>query len=131
MLIHLFDERPHTWTIFSPDASPDITTYGNINNQIALVGYDLGTDFDGKERVLQVTVYWKVLADLSQEYTAFVHLTAPDGFVKAQFLPLNNFYPRRNFANQRRGKRESTSFAIFAFNYQFAAVVFDHLLSDR
>ena len=95
MLAHLSNEPPHTWVVFSPETSPGIPAQGNIDNQIALIGYDLTPYFDVKERILRVTLYWQVLAQPQQDYTVFVHLTAPDGFVKAQHdqQPFDGLWP--------------------------------------
>ena len=95
MLAHLSNEPPHTWVVFSPETSPAIPAQGNIDNQVALIGYDLTPYFDVKERILRVTLYWQVLAQPQQDYTVFVHLTAPDGFVKAQHdqQPFDGLWP--------------------------------------
>ena len=60
-----------------------------------MIGYDLTPYFDVKERILRVTLYWQVLAQPQQDYTVFVHLTAPDGFVKAQHdqQPFDGLWP--------------------------------------
>lgn len=95
MLVHLSNEQPHTWAVFSPETSPAMPAQGNIDNQIALIGYNLVPYFDVKERVLRVTLYWQALAPPGQDYTVFVHLTAPDGFVKAQHdqQPFDSLWP--------------------------------------
>jgi hypothetical protein len=48
------------------------------------LGYDLLSGAETSERIIQVTLYWRALAAPEKDYTLFLHLAAPDGFVKAQ-----------------------------------------------
>ncbi len=82
-LTYLHDHAPHTWGIFSLQNSPAVAVAANFGNQIDLLGYDLRPYTTG-DSVLDLTIHWQATDTLSQDYTVFVHLTAPDGFVKAQ-----------------------------------------------
>ncbi|MCB0194091.1 MAG: glycosyltransferase family 39 protein [Anaerolineae bacterium] len=84
MLTHIFGNRPHNWVIFSPQKDPTFSVEGNVDNQFALIGYNVVSYFDVKEPFLQVTLTWQVLANPQRDYTVFLHMTAADGFVKAQ-----------------------------------------------
>lgn len=46
----------------------------NFDNRIALVGYDLSRRAAAPGESLQVTLYWQALAEVSEDYTVFVHL---------------------------------------------------------
>ena len=50
---------------------------------------------EGPERELRLTLYWQARQSLTEDYTMFLHLAAPDGFVKAQHdrQPLNGLWP--------------------------------------
>lgn len=50
-------------------------------DSIHLVGYDLER-IDGGE--LEVVLYWKATAEVSRDYTVFVHLLSPEGDLVAQ-----------------------------------------------
>ncbi|NKQ37600.1 MAG: DUF2079 domain-containing protein [Chloroflexi bacterium] len=62
---------------------------------ITLSGYELSEDRYAAGRPLCVTLYWQADAPLATDYTAFVHLTAPDGYVQAQrdSAPAFGFHP--------------------------------------
>ncbi|HID50827.1 MAG TPA: DUF2079 domain-containing protein [Anaerolineae bacterium] len=62
---------------------------------ITLLGYELSEDWYAAGRPLCVTLYWQADAPLATDYTAFVHLTAPDGYVQAQrdSAPAFGFHP--------------------------------------
>jgi hypothetical protein len=95
MLIYLHDQSPHTWSIFAPAAPPSRPVSVKLGEQIELVGYDLHPRFDADEHTLDVTLYWRALAAPEKDYTLFLHLTALDGFVKAQRdqPPFNGLWP--------------------------------------
>jgi hypothetical protein len=84
MLLYLHDEVPHTWAIFSPPTNPARPLPVRLGQQIELLGYDFRPKLDSDERRLELTLYWRVSAPPPKDYTLFLHLTAPDGFVKAQ-----------------------------------------------
>ncbi len=55
-----------------------------FGDEMQLLGFDVnGRDFARGETV-RVTLYWRALPALQRDLSAFVHLTASDGFVKAQ-----------------------------------------------
>jgi hypothetical protein len=94
VLAYLHDAVPHTWAIFQPFSSPSIPVTANLGDQVELLGYDLRSQGAGSDRILRVAIYWRAIADLRENYTMFVHLTAPNGFVKAQRdqPPFNGFW---------------------------------------
>jgi hypothetical protein len=100
-LAHLSGQESCRWCIFTLFAEPGTPVWANLAGQIEFLGYDLtypvadpGSEVadsgsedrrsDRAEYSLRVILYWQNLADLEQDYTIFLHLTAPDGFVKAQ-----------------------------------------------
>jgi hypothetical protein len=56
----------------------------NLGDSVALLGYDveLVRREDGDH--LRVSLWWKALADMDRDYTAFVHLLEPDDRIWAQ-----------------------------------------------
>jgi hypothetical protein len=95
MLVYLSDDAPHTWAIFAPAAAPSNPVQVRLDEQIELLGYDLIPSLDTDERTLKITLYWQALTAPETDYTLFLHLTAPDGFVKAQRdqQPFNGLWP--------------------------------------
>ncbi len=83
-LAYLHNDTPHTWAVFEPFAAPATSVSANFGNQIELLGYELAPIDSGPDRTLHLALYWRALTELPEDYTFFVHLTAPDGFVKAQ-----------------------------------------------
>jgi hypothetical protein len=67
----------------------------NLGGQVELLGYDSSFRFDQDKRIASVRLYWRNVTALDKDYTAFLHLTAPDGFVKAQQdrQPFNGLWP--------------------------------------
>jgi hypothetical protein len=94
MLAYLYDEAPHTWGVFTPETPPSIPVAANFGEQIELKGYDLISQPENNSST-QLVIYWQALTQPAEDYTGFVHLTAPDGFVKAQqdHQPFNGFWP--------------------------------------
>jgi hypothetical protein len=75
----------------APSATPEIAhplAY-TLGEEIELVGYDVS---GGRE--LEVTLYWRVLAELHEDYTVFVHLLDEVGALHGQGdgPPLHNDY---------------------------------------
>ncbi|MCP4362075.1 MAG: DUF2079 domain-containing protein [Chloroflexi bacterium] len=64
-------------------------------DNITLLAYELSEDRYGAGRPLCITLYWQIDAPLAADYTTFVHLTAPDGYVHAQrdSAPAFGFHP--------------------------------------
>lgn len=77
---HIFGDADCRWCVFSPAASPAHPLAADLGGVIEISGYDL----EQTGRTLRLTLYWRSAAPAAQDYTAFLHLTAPDGFVKAQ-----------------------------------------------
>jgi len=67
----------------------------NLEDKVALVGYDLDTDFVRPEEKVCLTVYWRALAPLDEEYTVFAHLVSREGSMVAQddAAPMAGLYP--------------------------------------
>ncbi len=55
-----------------------------FDNALEWLGYDVNADTISRGDTLRVTLYWRVLPGLEKNLSAFVHLTASDGFVLAQ-----------------------------------------------
>jgi hypothetical protein len=86
---------PHTWVIFSSPTTPSVPLSVKLGEQIELLGYDFTPRLDTDKRRLDLTLYWRAIAPPEKDYTLFLHLTAPDGFVKAQRdqPPFNGLWP--------------------------------------
>jgi hypothetical protein len=84
----IVDELPKT-------VSGQPTQFGN---GISLLGYNAPTEREPGQP-LCATLYWQVDAALMEEYTVFLHLAAPDGFIQAQrdTQPAFGFYPTSNW----------------------------------
>jgi 4-amino-4-deoxy-L-arabinose transferase-like glycosyltransferase len=81
----------------APPAAPEIAhplAY-TLGEEIELVGYDVS---GGRE--LEVTLYWRVLAGLDEDYTVFVHLLDAQGALRGQAdgPPLHNDYPTSHWS---------------------------------
>ncbi len=65
-----------------------------LGDRVELAGYDLST------APLTVTLYWRVLAEMDDDYTVFVHLLDGDGALLGQGdgPPLNGDYPTSYWA---------------------------------
>lgn len=98
-LVHLSNDAPHTWAIFSPSPEPSQPVAANWNRQIELLGYGL-QQLDGPTPTLRVALYWRASEPLSENYAAFLHLTAADGFVVAQHdqQPFKGLWPTTAWA---------------------------------
>lgn len=81
-LAYLHNGPPLTWAIFTPFARPQVPVVASFGHQFELQGYD--ATLAAPARRLRVTLYWQASAPPKDDYTVFLHLTAPDGFVKAQ-----------------------------------------------
>jgi tetratricopeptide (TPR) repeat protein len=56
----------------------------SLGREIALLGYDLSPETVDAGSALNLTLWWQALADMDQDYTAFIHLTGPDDRIWAQ-----------------------------------------------
>ncbi len=81
-LAYLHGSSPLTWAIFTPFRQPQNPLAATFGHQLDLLGYDV-TAAENPRR-LRVALYWQAAAPLPADYVTFLHLTAPDGFVKAQ-----------------------------------------------
>ncbi len=88
--------------VFSAKATEDLPNPQVILNQpfgqtpdLTLLGYDLVNRADQPGPNLKLTLYWRAEAQLSLNYTTFVHLYDATGEIVAQKdqLPLNGPYP--------------------------------------
>ncbi|MEM7344680.1 MAG: glycosyltransferase family 39 protein [Chloroflexota bacterium] len=82
---------PCRWCIFSPTAY--MAPNAIYAEGIELLNWQVTPDKESK--TLHVSVTWRATTPLSEDFTTFVHLTAPDGFVKAQQdqQPFMGIYP--------------------------------------
>jgi len=66
-----------------------------LGAQVALVGYDLEYQIPNTKSQIELTLHWHALREMSESYTAFVHLVDANGAVRAQQdnAPVNNTYP--------------------------------------
>ncbi len=67
----------------------------NLEDKVALLGYDLDTDCVSPEKEMCLTLYWQALAPLDREYTVFVHLLSREGSLVGQddASPMAGLYP--------------------------------------
>ncbi len=56
----------------------------DLGHQVALWGYDLNPEKPRPGQTLRLTLYWQALTEMGQDYTVFVHLLSPDGYLAAQ-----------------------------------------------
>ncbi len=56
----------------------------NIGQEIALVGYDMGTTAASPGESLHLALWWAALRKMNRDYTAFVHVVGPDGQILVQ-----------------------------------------------
>jgi len=80
---------PKLWQTYAGE-HPLNFTFGDA---VHLNGYEITRAKDGSS--LDITLYWKSLAPLESDYTAFVHLLRPDGSLAAQsdVAPAKGLYP--------------------------------------
>jgi len=66
-----------------------------LGDQVALLGYDLSAETVAPGDTLTLTLYWRALAEMDEDYTVFVHLLAPDGSMAGQRdnQPVGSSYP--------------------------------------
>ncbi len=67
-----------------PDLQPANLLQANLGERMALQGYDVSPRSGRAGRNLIVTLYWRAMAPMDQNYTVFVHLISPDGERVAQ-----------------------------------------------
>jgi len=66
-----------------------------LGDQVELVGYDAPDGAPSSGEPLAITLYWRALAKMDEDYTVFVHLLDEDGALRAQGdgPPLGGDYP--------------------------------------
>ncbi len=123
-LNYIHQALPCRWCIFTPIQAqqPPLATFANdlnlidwrlietskteSNNELALASQEDSFTIDSSQfsivnsSPLHVSLTWQPTTSLSTDYTFFVHLTAPDGFVKAQQdqPPQNGLWPTSRWA---------------------------------
>jgi hypothetical protein len=76
-----------------PDIS--ITQHATFSDQIELLGYDTNLTNARPGGLIQLTLYWRALAEMDTSYTVFTHVLDPVGQSVAQQdnPPVNGTYP--------------------------------------
>ena len=67
-----------------PDLQPSNSVQANLGGKMELRGYDVSPQVGQAGKDLEVTLYWRALEPMGQDYTVFVHLVGPDGQLVAQ-----------------------------------------------
>jgi hypothetical protein len=82
---HLADARTALERVSSP-IHQDIQypLFRSLGLRVAFLGYDLRRTTVSTDGALDLTTWWQGLATMDTDYTAFVHLTAPDERIWAQ-----------------------------------------------
>lgn len=75
--------------------SPENPLRVNLGDSITMLGYDLAPATVEAGEIMGVTLYWRALAAIPQDYTVFVHLVGQDGRIVSQHdgQPEGGFYP--------------------------------------
>jgi 4-amino-4-deoxy-L-arabinose transferase-like glycosyltransferase len=89
-------------SLVPPVPSTDAMPY-TLDNKVALIGYEVAdaachpeaASLVAEGSTLTVTLYWQALAEMTEDYTIFVHLLGPDDTMYSQGdgPPLGNDYP--------------------------------------
>jgi hypothetical protein len=110
-LARLYGDTAYRWTIFEPFAEPPRPLSANLADQVLLTGYQSAFSNESGQPRLRVTLYWRDLAAMTTDYNIFLHLTAPDGFVKAQQdgQPFDGLWPTSRW---QVGDQLATTFEI-------------------
>lgn len=76
-------------------SAPQVKADFNLGNKVQLVGYTLSSNELVPNGKWLITLYWRSIAPLSEDYTVFVHLLDDKGVKIAQVdeQPVNNYYP--------------------------------------
>lgn len=77
----------------APPVSHPITA--TLGDQVELLGYDLSSQPVTPGGTLTLTLYWRALSEMEEDYTVFTHLVAPDGSMSGQrdSQPVGGTYP--------------------------------------
>jgi 4-amino-4-deoxy-L-arabinose transferase-like glycosyltransferase len=75
--------------------TPDVKTDFNLGNKIQLLGYTLSSNELVPNGTWSITLFWRSIAPLSEDYTVFVHILDDKGVTITQVdeQPVNNHYP--------------------------------------
>ena len=57
--------------------SPSVLVNANLNDQVEILGCEIGARSLSPGDTLDVTVFWRALTSMTKDYTAFVHLVGP------------------------------------------------------
>ncbi len=91
---------------FRPPPEPEVggPLAARFGERIELAEYQLSSDLLPPGSDLVVTLYWRALVSVDQEYTVFVHLRGRDGALIAQddYPPVKNLYPTYYWAEGER-----------------------------
>ena len=71
-----------------------------FDGKIELIGYDVPEHRPSPGGALEVTFYWRALAEMDEDYSVFVHVLRQDGtlHVQGDGPPLNNDYPTSHWS---------------------------------
>ena len=103
-LDYVYPTIPCKWCIFSPAPPADSVPLATFEHGLQLLDWRINQPLFGRNQPsiqqsdqpiilhpssfiphpLRLTLTWRAAVPLPDDYTVFVHLTAPDGFVKAQ-----------------------------------------------
>ena len=66
-----------------------------LANQVELLGYDVDLANALPGGIVQLTLYWRALAEMASSYSVFTHVLGPDGQIVAQQdnVPVSGTYP--------------------------------------
>jgi mannosyltransferase len=67
----------------------------DLGGKVELLGYDLATRHASPDGTLRLTLYWKALAQMNEDYTVFTHLISTDNRILGQQdnWPVKGTYP--------------------------------------
>jgi hypothetical protein len=82
--------------------APQVKVDFNLGNKVQLVGYTLSSSELIPGGKWLITLYWRPIAPLSEDYTVFIHLLDDKGAQIAQVdeQPVNNYYPTSLWQSQ-------------------------------
>ena len=89
-----------TVTVLAADRVFDVPSISHpltatLGDQVQLLGYDLSAETVAPGDTLTLTLYWRALTEMDEDYTVFTHLLAPDGSMTGQRdnQPAGGAYP--------------------------------------
>jgi len=85
-----FDIPPMTYPLTSTSGA-----WVTLGDRVQLLGYDLSSEEATPGERLALTLYWRALTEMDENYTVFVHLRGPDGAMIGQHdgQPVGGTYP--------------------------------------